>query len=203
MNTLPSRAYVVWPSIRHAIVVRSPREETAGELPEEPRVHGAKRELAALGADARAGDLVEQPADLGAREVSVEDEPGAVPHERLDPLGAQAVARRRRPSALPHDRAVDGRSRTTIPDDGRLALVGDPDRRHLGSDDARLVERGTCRAFDGRPDLLGVVLDPPGPRKVLRQLGVPARADATVGIDDQRGRARRALVERENVAPRR
>src|SRR5439155_153366 len=101
-----------------------------------------------------------------------------------------------------HDRAVDGRSRSTIPDDGRLALVGDPDRRHLGSEDARLGERVTCRAFDGRPDLLGVVLDPPGPRKVLRQLGVPARADAPVGIDDQRGRARRALVESENVAPR-
>jgi len=56
--------------------------------------------------------------------------------------------------------------------------------------------------FDGRPDLLGVVLDPPGPRKVLRQLGVPARGGRDRRIDDQRGRARRALVESENVAPR-
>src|SRR3989475_1734356 len=86
--------------------------------PEEPRVHGAERELAALGADARAGDLVEQPADLGAGEIGVEDKPRPVPHERLDPLGAQAIAHRRRPSALPDDRAVDGCSRAAVPDDG-------------------------------------------------------------------------------------
>ena len=32
-NTLPSRAYVVRPPIRHAIVVRSPRDEATGALP--------------------------------------------------------------------------------------------------------------------------------------------------------------------------
>src|SRR5207247_2041751 len=113
MNTLPSRAYVVRPPIRHAIVVRSPRDEAtgvvpvcrleaqterprgvagirgvhaaAGELPEEPRVHGAERDVPALGAGARAGDLVEHPADFGAGEVSVEDEPGTFSHERLGP----------------------------------------------------------------------------------------------------------------------
>src|SRR2546430_3499777 len=173
-----------------------------GELPEEPRVHRAECQLAALGSGARARDRIEEPADLGAGEVGVEDEPGAFLHKRLDPLGAQAVTDRRRPSALPDDRAVDGRSRCTIPEDGRLALVGDPDRRHLGATDARLRERGPRRALDRRPDLLGIVLDPARLREILRQLGVAAGEDAAVGIDDQRRRASRALVEGENVAAR-
>src|SRR2546422_8388138 len=45
-----------------------------------------------------------------------------------------------------------------------------------------------------------VVLDPPGPREILRELGVAAPEDTAVGVDDQRRRARRALVEGENVA---
>src|ERR1051325_8215715 len=41
----------------------------AGELPDEPRVHGAERELPARRALTRARNLVEQPCELGAAEV--------------------------------------------------------------------------------------------------------------------------------------
>ena len=53
----------------------------AGELPDEPGVDRAEGELAALGALARAGDVVEQPADLGAAEVGIDHQPGALAHQ--------------------------------------------------------------------------------------------------------------------------
>src|SRR5207247_150580 len=113
----------------------------------------------ALGAGARAGDLVEHPADFGAGEVGVEDEPGTFSHERLGPLGAQALADRRGPSALPDDRAVEGRARGTVPEDGRLALVGDPQRR--GARRA-LVERENVAAGRHRSGARRAVIAPAG-----------------------------------------
>ena len=48
------------------------------------------------------------------------------------------------------------------------------------------------------PDLLRVVLDPAGPRKVLRQLAVAAAGNLQRLVDDEARRARRALVDRED-----
>ena len=45
-----------------------------GQVPEQPRIDGAEGEFAALGAIARAGDVVENPLELGAGEVGVEQE---------------------------------------------------------------------------------------------------------------------------------
>ena len=47
-----------------------------GQLPGQPGVDGAEGELAALGARARARDVVEQPGDLGAGEIRVEHQAG-------------------------------------------------------------------------------------------------------------------------------
>ena len=48
------------------------------------------------------------------------------------------------------------------------------------------------------PDLLGIVLDPARPRKVLRQLGVTATVNMQFLVDHEAGRAGRALVDRED-----
>ena len=52
-------------------------------------------------------------------------------------------------------------------------------------------------ASDGLPDLLGVVLDEAGRGKVLRQLAVAAATDRERLVDDEAGRSRRPLVDRE------
>ena len=87
----------------------------AGELPDEPRVDGAEGELTAFGATARVGDLVEQPANLRAREVGVEDEPRRPPYGALQPVGAEPVAERSGAAALPDDRAMDRGARRAVP----------------------------------------------------------------------------------------
>ena len=155
---------------------------TPGELPEEPGVHGPERELTALRPRARPRDLVEEPADLRPGEVGVEHEPRPLADERLHAVGAEALAEGRRPPALPDDRAVDRRPRGALPHERRLALIGDPDGADLAAGHARLGERLRRRALDRRPDLPRVVLDPAGLREVLRQLGVPARPHAPVGV---------------------
>jgi len=68
---------------------------------------------------------------------------------------------------LPHDRPVQWLSGCRVPDDEGLTLVGDSHRSQVGGGQIDCVE---CRV-DHRPgvreDLDGIVLDPPGPRKVL------------------------------------
>ena len=59
------------------------------------------------GRGARAGDVVEQPGELGAREVGVEDEAGALAEERLEAALLQRLARRRGAPVLPDDGVAD------------------------------------------------------------------------------------------------
>ncbi len=49
---------------------------SAGKSPEQEAVHGAKCQLSRLGAGAGAGYVVEQPGDLGAGEVGIEQQAG-------------------------------------------------------------------------------------------------------------------------------
>src|SRR5581483_2727941 len=84
------------------------------------------------------------------------------------------------------------------PDDGRLALIRDPDgRERRGVEPHEGVARG---GENGRDDLLGIVLDPARLRERLRQLAVTAPADAQLLVDDEARRPGRALVDREDHA---
>ncbi len=99
----------------------------AREVVDEPGVHGAAHELAGLGHLARTLDVVENPGDLGGREVRVGDEAGALADEVRMALGHDPVHYGRGAAALPHDRVVDGLAGEAIPNDDGLALVGDAD----------------------------------------------------------------------------
>ena len=82
----------------------------------------------ASAAVARAGDVVEQPGDLGGGEIRIEQQPG---------LGRRSPARGRRArsvvagvggaAVLPDDGVVDRLAGRAVPDDRGLALVGDAD----------------------------------------------------------------------------
>ena len=88
----PTRSvWMLKSSVREALDDVGDVRAVAGELPDEPGIDGAERELAALRALARAGNVVEQPRELGAAEIGVDHQPGA--------LADQALARR--PRAAP------------------------------------------------------------------------------------------------------
>ena len=125
----------------------------------EPRVDGAEGELAALGALARARDVVQQPRELGAREVR---------HRARGPVRCarkaaswpacrsashrDAVRRSCQTMALATGRPV-ARSQSTR----RLALVGDADGRRR-----RRAARPALRRAPGRPRRAGCARSPAG-----------------------------------------
>ncbi len=155
-------------------VACTPPVRTAGEVPEDPRVDGPEGEVrprldAALG---------EQPLQLRPGEVWIEDQAGGGADERDVPGVAQLVAARGRAAVLPHDRPVHGptpvvRSQTTtvsrwlvMP----IAATVSPSSAMRGRDLAERLE-------GGRPDVVGVVLDPARSWEVLRELPVGPAAN--------------------------
>ena len=139
----------------------------AGELPHQPAVDGAERQLAGLGPGPRAGDVVEHPRDLAAGEVGVDDQAGAFADEVFVAVALQAIAEIRGPAVLPDDRVVDGLAGLAIPDDGGLALVGDADGGDVARPQVRAPERLGRHRDLRRPDLAaGRVRPSPGCGKI-------------------------------------
>ena len=174
-------------------------QAAVGELPEQPRVDRAERELAGLGARARAVDVVENPGELRAREVRVEHQTGALAEQRLGALRSQAIADVRRAPILPDDGVGDGLAGLAIPHDRGLALVGDADRGDVARTHARAGQHLHGDAGLRRPDLQRVVLDPAWLRKDLSELALRDSLDPAVPIEQDSPRARRALIQREDV----
>ena len=163
------------------------------------RVDGAERELAGLGPRARARDVVENPRDLAPREVGVDHETRALADERVVAVGPEAVAEVRRAPVLPDDGVVDRLAGLAIPDDGRLALVGDADGRDVARPQVRAAEDLDGHGDLRRPDLLRIVLDPAGLRKDLLELALRDAGDGAVVIEEDGARAGGALIEGEDV----
>jgi hypothetical protein len=146
----------------------------AGEVPHQPRVDGADRELVVD----RDVAVLEQPLDLRAEKYGSSTRPV---------IGARAAARRRRRARRSERRcggpATRWRCRTAwpvraVPGQHGLALVGDADGRNGPAPD--LVDDLEQGVADGLPDLLGVVLDPAGLGVVLGELAVGGH-DGPVG----------------------
>ena len=100
---------------------------------------------------------------------------------------------------LPVDGVVHRHARLAVPDDGRLALVGDAQRDEVGGLQRRVVERALHDLHHVAPDLLGVVLDPARAREDLLVLLLRDGDDAGRAIEDHAARGRGALIDRGDV----
>jgi len=78
-----------------------------------------------LGTRTQIGLLVEQPFELGAGEVGIDQQAGVLGDFRL--ALAECVADGGAAAALPDDRTMDRAAAATLPDDERLSLIGDAD----------------------------------------------------------------------------
>jgi len=116
---------------------------------------------------ARPGDVVEQPCELGSGEVGVEEEPGLAGKERFVARLSQSVTSGRGASVLPDDRVGERLAGRALPQERRLPLVGDADRRHVARGKAGIREDAGGHVPLRAPDLEGVVLHPPGLREDL------------------------------------
>ena len=170
-----------------------------GELPDEPGVNGAKKQLSCRGPSARTGDVVKKPLDFGAGEIGVGDESRlgpnflgvAVLHELVDDFGGAA--------ALPNNGVGDGLARLLIPDHGGLALVCDADGRDILRLDVELCHGGVGHLKGGVPDFLGVVLHPAGLREDLPKFLIDHRANIPGLVEENTAAAGCTLVKGHDV----
>src|ERR1035437_6984711 len=86
------------------------------EVPQDPRVHRPERQPAVLGARTGAGHVVEQPRDLGAREVGGEGQPDPLAQTVQPRLARQLAHEARGARVLPDDRVVDRPAPGACPD---------------------------------------------------------------------------------------
>ena len=105
-----------------------------------------------------------------------------------------------RAPVLPDDGAVDRPPRPAIPDQRRLALVGDADAGDVGCAQAALGDGLARRREHAVPDILGLMLDPARGREMLRKLALGAGHDAKRRIEQDRPRGGRALVDGEDMS---
>ena len=137
---------------------------------------------APLSAAARApGDVLQDPGDLGAREIGIEQQAGLVRDgfswpPRFSSAHTSEVRRSCQTMALCTGLPV-ARSHTTV----GLALVGDADAGERRGRRPGLGQRLAADLDGGAPDLFGIVLDPAGLGEDLRQFLLrrrhgPARA---------------------------
>jgi hypothetical protein len=172
----------------------------AGEPPDEEGVHGAEEHVAPLRAGAQPRDGVEQVLDLGAREIGVEDEARPRAEQVLVPFALQLVAQRRADAALPDDGVGHGPARVAIPEDRRLALVGEADGGQVRGGNARPGQGLAGHRELRGPDGLGVVLHLSGSGKDLRQLLLGGTHGAAIAAEDDGAAAGGALVEGQDVS---
>ena len=171
----------------------------AGEVPEQIRVDRAEGELAGFRGRARAAHVVEEPGDLGCREVGVEQQAGALAHQFLMSGARQRRAGFMRAAILPDDRIVDRLAGLAVPDDRGFALVGDADRRDILGRDAGARHRG-ARGRDRRgPDPLRIMLDPAGLRKDLRKFELREADRRQRRVEQKCARRGRPLIDRQQM----
>jgi len=164
-----------------------------GQPRDEPAIHRARGQLAPLRPEPELG-VVEQPFQLGRGEVRIQQESAALPDQRLGPRGPELHATLRGPPVLPDDRRRHGLERLPLPEDQRLALIGDAD-----TDGALpgLRQGVPCRRQRGADQLLRIVLDPAGRGKVLAKLPLPTPQDRAVLVHHEGAGAGSALVQGE------
>ena len=171
----------------------------AGQAPQQEAFDGAGRQRPLLRRGPAAGDMVEDPGDLGAGEIGIEDQAGLRRDLALMAGALQRLAAVGRAAVLPDDGVVDRLAGAAVPHHRGLALVGDADAGQRLGVELGLGERAAADLDRRPPDLLGVVLDPAGFRKDLRQLFLRAGHRPAGGVEHDGTSAGGALVDGEDV----
>ena len=171
------------------------------QLPDQPRINRAKPETLPFRRLGNLDGVVEQPAHLGTGEICGEGQAGTRPESVRTVVSTQLPAQFSGAGVLPHDRRREDAA-VVIPGDRGLALVGDADRSYAGRIDSRPLEAGGDDGFRVAPDLIEIVLDPAGTRKVLGVLLLGGGDKPAVVTDEHAPRARCPLIDGRHISVR-
>ncbi len=134
----------------------------AGQVPDDPGVDVAEEQLAGFGARAGPLDVVQDPLDLGAREVGRQRQTHLGAEAVLTAVLSQGVADLVGAGVLPDDGVVDRLAGGLLPDDGGLPLVGHADGGDVRGACPGLLQAALDHVLRAGPDLHRIVLDPAG-----------------------------------------
>ncbi len=172
---------------------------TLRQLPYQPAVHRPKRQLPSLRPFPRSVDMIQNPVDLTAREVSIRQQPSLCLNRIPIPTLTQSIAERRRPTILPHNRVIDRLTRLPIPNNSSLPLIRNSNRGDIVfrqiSRSQRLCRHATLRS----PYLRRRVLHPTRLRKYLFKWPLCNRNHRASLIHHHGPRTRSPLIQRQNV----
>ncbi len=171
----------------------------AGQPPQQVTIDGAELELAAPGAFARAGDVVEYPGHFSAGKIGIDDQAGLGRNCRLMAFGLQASADVGGAAVLPDDGAVNGLAGDAVPHHRGFALVGDTDGGNVLGRDIRPLQRLAAGRHRRGPDVLRLVFDPARGRKMLREFLLRGRCDGNIGAKDDGARGGGALIDGQHI----
>ena len=172
----------------------------AGQIPDEPRVHVAEQQLTALGTLARTGNVIEDPLDLRAGEIGIDEQASLFFHIRPEAIRSELVADGRRASALPDDRVINRLAGILVPDDRRLALVRDADAGDVRRRQAALFKRLAHGKQLTLKDDHRVMLHPARLRVDLREGILRQRHNVALAVKDNRAGTGCTLVKCNDVA---
>ena len=171
----------------------------AGELPYQPAVNRAEEQLALLRFCARPFDMVENPFDLGAGKIRVNQKTRFFLELIHETLAFQILAYLGCLPRLPYDGVIHRAACRLVPHHGCLALICDADCRYVACDELCLFQSFLHHLHHRAPNFLGVVLHPARLGEMLRELLLRHAHDMRVVIEDDCPVAGSPRVERHNV----
>ena len=97
------------------------------QFPNQPGINGTKEQFALFSSFLRSLNMVQNPANLGSREVSINNQTSFFMEFFYIALAFKLFSQRSCLTRLPNDSIVDRKTCILIPYDSCLTLVGDPD----------------------------------------------------------------------------
>ncbi len=172
----------------------------SGEMPQQPGIDRAEQQIALFRTQPRVGDVVQQPAQLQRAEIAGQRQAGLGTETVLAAVSRvirhQGIGSR----ILPDQGVVNRLARGAVPQQGRLALIGDADGGEVAPRQSGAAQRLGDHRLGVAPDFDRIVFHPAGhgidlPVLVLRH------GDGIAGtVEHDEAGAGRALVDGADVA---
>ena len=165
----------------------------------QPGIDRAEAQLAVFRHPLPVGEPIEEPSDLGRREIGIEHQACRLPDVALVSRVGQLAARFGSAAALPHDGVRHGSAGLTIPNDGRLPLIRNADAGDAGEVEPCALHRRTGRGDRRVGNGVRVMFHPTRFGIALFEIDLRRRYRLSVTVEDDGARARRSLVQGEDV----
>ena len=169
------------------------------QFPNQPGINSTKEQFALFSSFLRTFYMVQNPANLGSREVSVNNQTSLFVEFFYVALAFQLFSQRSSLARLPNDSIIDRKSRILIPDDSCFTLVGDPDGFYLVRFYSTFDEGTGDNGLHRVPNFIGIVLNPSSLRENLSKFFLTGANFFSFFVKDDGAGTSSSLVDSHDV----